>query len=170
MTRAQLKPGDGVRVYGTLKGDIECNGRIATVKENMKEYGPPPGWLTVQMIIDGGIYTKHVHPKQLRRLRPRKQEAEAPPRLRELWVSEYEMRDLANRARSDGSQIYSTAAWTGSCGTDAIRFTETPPGHAVVSREMLWEAIRGNVLLLPSDFANICRVLKLPASGEGEGR
>jgi len=75
-TKRPLLPGDKVKVYGNLKGEIEANGIVATVVENSEEFGPCIGWITVKYKKEFIPFTKHVHPRQCVRLKkkPKPQE------------------------------------------------------------------------------------------------
>jgi hypothetical protein len=74
--RPPLKAGDIVRVYGTLRGELSCNGERAEV---MPDVCPQEGWITVKFKQGNITYFKWVHPKQCRRIKPRR-------KPREWWV------------------------------------------------------------------------------------
>ncbi len=57
-----------MKVYGPLLGEEIADGQAATVVPNHGTLGPPEGWLTVVYERGEKCFTKHVHPKQCRRL------------------------------------------------------------------------------------------------------
>lgn len=71
-SKGEFKEGDRVAVYGTLQGDVKCSGDRGRIVEAINSKALPVGWYCVEFERDGTSYWKYVHPKQLRRLKPKK--------------------------------------------------------------------------------------------------